>query len=252
MTASLRRSCLCIVLALFGCAAPDQPKQASRPIGQGKPIYLFDAGAAIQDAWLHMPFREATDYHLAVFDGSVAIRARGRRSASALVRPLDLDPRLCPEIEWAWAVTQGQRTANLHEKSGEDVAASLMLLFGDPGFLSSPNKVPTLRYVWTTDHVERDTVIDSPYLSGIVRSIVVETRAAPVAAWVTVQRNVLKDFERAFGQAPRENIRAIALFTDNDQTEEPVEAYYGWARARCAADAMLGAQGLWKELPGEP
>lgn len=252
MTASRRRSCLIIALALFGCAAPDHPKESGPGAGLTQQIHLFNARSAIEDAWLHMPFREATDYHLAVFDGTVAIRARGRRSASALIRHIDLDPRLCPEIEWAWAVTQGQRTADLHEKSREDVAASLMLLFGDPGFLSSPNKVPTLRYVWTMSPVERDAVIDSPYMSGIVRSIVVETRTRPVASWVTVRRNILEDFERAFGRAPQENIRAIALFTDNDQTEEPVEAYYGWARAHCEAGATGSEQDLWKEIPGEP
>ena len=252
MIAGPHRSWLLVLLLLGGCAIPD-------PSGDGAPgkelrhqVTLFDARAAIQDAWFHMPLREATDYRLAVFDGTVAIRARGRHSASGLIRRIALNPHLCPEIEWTWAVTRLQATANLHEKSGDDVAASILLLFGDPGLLSSPNRVPTLRYVWTTDHAEPGAVIDNPYLSGMVRSIVVETRAVPVTSWVTARRHVANDFTLAFGEEPSEDIRAIALLTDNDQTGEPVEAYYGWARAYCTEEAAPEAPDLWQGLQTTP
>jgi hypothetical protein len=39
------------------------------------------------------------------------------------------------------------------------------------------------------------------------------------------------DFRLAFGREPPENVEVIAFFTDNDQTGEPVEAYYGAVRA---------------------
>ena len=34
------------------------------------------------------------------------------------------------------------------------------------------------------------------------------------------------DFRRAFGRDPESPVRAVAIFTDNDQTAEPVTAYY--------------------------
>ncbi len=43
----------------------------------------------------------------------------------------------------------------------------------------------------------------------------------------------VNDFLSAFGDSPTERIHAIVLFTDNDQTQQPVEAYYGWARVIC-------------------
>ena len=45
--------------------------------------------------------------------------------------------------------------------------------------------------------------------------------------WLRERRNVINDFRRAFGREPPETVEMIALFTDNDQTREPVEAYYG-------------------------
>jgi hypothetical protein len=38
---------------------------------------------------------------------------------------------------------------------------------------------------------------------------------------------VVDDFRRSFGREPPEPVEVVALFTDNDQTREPVEAYYG-------------------------
>ncbi len=45
------------------------------------------------------------------------------------------------------------------------------------------------------------------------------------------RRNVVRDFRRAFGREPPEEVELIAVFTDNDQTKEPVETYYGFIRA---------------------
>ena len=166
-------------------------------------------------------------------DGQLGIRAVGRQSASGLIRRVRVDPRKCANIEWSWYVSRIQQDADLRVKEAEDVAASVFLLFGDPGFMFDPKPVPTLRYVWTNGRLPLNAVIDNPYLPGTVRSVVVENTDKRVNTWVTERRNMFKDFENAFGYPPKANIEAIALFTDNDQTLQPVEAYYGWARVVC-------------------
>lgn len=207
--------------------------------------YLFHAEASLQDDWFHMPIRGETDYRLVVFDGQVAIRAQGRDSASGLMRHVAFDPIRCPDLEWSWAVTKLQRDARLAVKAKEDVAASLFLMFGDPGSLLQPEPVPTLRYVWTNDSEQAETIVDSPYLSGVVRSLVVRTGNSAGHAWAVERRNIVADFERAFGRPPEEEIETIALFTDNDQTKQPVEAYYGWARVRCLSGAGPIEEPAW-------
>jgi len=159
------------------------------------------------------------------------IRAEGKNSASGLIRPFNIDTKDCPRFEWRWRVDQLQKSANLNDKKREDVAASIFLLFGDPGFMSSPEPVPTLRYVWTNEQHLKEDVIDNPYLPGVVRSIVIRTGES--GRWFTESRDIKKDYENAFGEPPTEWIHAIALFTDNDQTKEPVIAYYKWARVQC-------------------
>ena len=43
----------------------------------------------------------------------------------------------------------------------------------------------------------------------------------------------MADYQAAFGSLPKDRVKAIALFTDNDDTQEPVTAHYGAARLLC-------------------
>lgn len=223
---------LCLLLAA-GCA-PRPGGTRVDPEVTDRHIHLFHAEAAISDEWVHLPLRRRmTEYRLASIDDRVCIRAAGNASASALIRRVHAPAGSCPILEWTWGVERLPPSADLTNRELEDVAASILLLFGDPGFLDDTDPVPTLRYVWANARHAPDTVIDNPYLPGTVRSIVVRSGAEGVGGWVAERRDVVADFERAFGRRPEQGIHAVALLTDNDQTKEPVEAYYGWARLRC-------------------
>jgi len=208
---------------------PDRPSS-----GLARGAALFDPETALTDGWEHVTLKGETEYRLAVMNGRIAFRAIGRGSASMIARRVQFNPHQCPVLEWTWCVTRLQATANLQEKSLEDVAASVFVLFGDPGFLFDPKPVPTLRYVWTNDRHPPGAVIDNPYLPGVVRSVVVRRGLVPGDAWVTEKRNLVEDFRAAFGRPAPGGIHVVALFTDNDQTAEPVEAYYGAGRIVCS------------------
>lgn len=230
---------LLFILVLSACSQTQWTRDVEGGLPQPAGRNLFHAETTIQDEWLHMPLRGATDYRLAVFDNQVAIRAVGRNSASGLIRRVVFDPLQCREIEWSWAVTVLQSDAVLTRKDREDVAASIFLMFGDPGSMLAPDPVPTLRYVWTNEMSGVGAVIDNPYMKGTVRSIVTNTGLSPEPSWVVQRRDIVEDFQTAFGRPPDDKIHAIVLFTDNDQTKQPVEAYYGWARVHCEDGAGL-------------
>jgi len=52
---------------------------------------------------------------------------------------------------------------------------------------------------------------------------------------VSESRELVEDFERAFGRSPESGVHAVALFTDNDDTAQPVLARYGAIRVHCRA-----------------
>lgn len=227
-----------LTLTILGCASTkpllDQisQKETSRE-------RLFDATTILEDDWVHVVFSSETQYRLAILDNRIAIHAVGKQSASGLIRYVAIDPTTCPIVEWSWSVTRMQRSADLTVKALEDVAASVFLLFGDPGMLFDPNPVPTLRYVWTNERQSLESVIDNPYLPGVVKSIVVRRGMIAGHTWMTERRNVIEDFTVAFGYAPTEPIQAVVLFTDNDQTKEPVEAYYGAGYMVCSPEVAV-------------
>ena len=223
-----------VALFLFNACAMQQTGGVAQDQPQ-RHVPLFSAERAIQDEWQEILIRGKTEYRVTASAGRVAIRAIGQNSASGLLRRVQVDPVNCPKIEWSWRVDQLQETADIRVKEKEDVAASIYLMFGDPGLLLTPKQVPSLRYVWTNQRMDVESIVDSPYLPGTVKSLVVRSGSRQ-PEWFIESRNILKDFERAFGYTPKEAIEAIALFTDNDQTKEPVLAYYEWGRLECRTD----------------
>lgn len=215
--------------ALAACELPP-PETAGR---FDRKVTLFDPAESVQQGWVEMPLVGLTEYRLSSLNDRLSIRAVGKRSASGLVLPVEFDPNDCPVIEWSWRLEAIQESASLTEKDREDVAASLYVMFGDPGSFSAPRPVPTLRYVWTNSRQQIEDIVDSPYLPGVVRSIIIETGIVSTATWIDEKRDLLADYQAAFGGKPRDQIYAVAIFTDNDQTGEPVEAHYGAANLLC-------------------
>jgi hypothetical protein len=193
------------------------------------PLLLADPIAPINEAWTHQRFGVATEYNRVTRDGVPAIRAIGRTSASGLYRDVGYNVVEHPWLTWSWRVDRLQPTADIRTKAREDFGAAIFVIFGRPS--AANRNVPTLAYVWTSAQVPESTIVDSPHHPGTVRSIVVRSGGARLGQWSGERRNVVDDFRRAFGRDPPGTVEVIALFTDNDQTGEPVEAYYGAIRA---------------------
>lgn len=221
------------LLLLVACETPP-PETTGR---LDREVTLFDPADSILQGWIEMPLAGYTEYSLASLNDRLSIRAVGNRSASALVLPVEFDPNVCPVMSWSWRVETLQESASLSEREREDVAASIFVMFGDPGSFSAPREVPTIRYVWTNSRQQIEDIVDSPYLPGVVRSIIVETGLVSSATWVEEKRDLLSDYQAAFGGKPKDTVYAIAIFTDNDQTGEPVVAHYGGAGLFCEGTA---------------
>lgn len=196
-------------------------------------ITIFDPARSFEENWEPIVFSGETRYELAFTDDRLALRAVAQDSASGLVRRIRIDPAECPILEWSWRVDRMHDHADLHEKARDDVAVSIFLLFGNPEAGFGFRRVPTIRYVWTNHSSAVNEVVDSPYLPGTVRSIVVHNDATRLHRWQRVRRDVVADFRTSFHREPDDVIEAVALFTDSDQTHETVEAWYGGARALC-------------------
>ena len=224
--------CAAALLALTACA--EIPYPTLKTGDAGTILTILRATTHRADGWHDVPLRGKTDYSVVERDDRTAIMAIGRHTASGLARRVDIDPKTCRTISWSWRVDRMQTDVDLRKKSKEDVAASLFLTFGDPGLMMLPNPVPTVRYVWTTDHMKIGEIFDNPFQPDIIRTIVVENRTDRLGEWVEFTRDLYTDFVNAFGKPPTDKLKLVSIFTDNDQSKEPVMAYYGPITMRCS------------------
>jgi hypothetical protein len=199
-----------------------------------------DALPADWQPWIILPSKPTTEYRLVEVGGRVALEARAERAASGLVRVIRVDPRRHPLLEWAWRVPALVPDADPRIAVREDATARLVVSFhGDAQKLDfaeraqlrfakalSGQALPyaTLMYIWA-NALPPETVVRNPH-TGRVRMIVVESGTRRLGEWLTVRRNLLEDYRRAFGEEPWDVV-AIGVMTDSDNTRSRAHAYYG-------------------------
>ena len=254
-----RRALLLALLALAGCAnlrqAPEDDgllassavvASRERETGARVEVARFSAaqpGAALPAdwrPWVVMPQKVRTEYRLVEAGGRVALEARAEHAASGLVRVIRVDPRRHPILEWAWRVPALVPGADPRIATREDAAARVIVSFhGDREKLDFADRAQlrfakalsghglpyaTLMYIWAND-LPLETVVRNPH-TGRVRMIVVGSGSRGLGEWVTVRRNLLEDYRRAFGEEPWDVV-AIGVMTDTDNTRGSARAYYG-------------------------
>jgi hypothetical protein len=183
---------------------------------------------------------DPTDYHLVEHDGVVVLQADSVQGGSGLFRKIHIDPRRHPIIEWRWRVPRDSGVGGNNGPSRASPSVRLSLAFdGDPAKLDfddraklrlakalTANGLPfaSLLYVWMSrEPVE--TIYSSPHTDR-VRHVVVESGEQHLDQWVSLRRNVLDDYRRAFGEEPGD-IVAVGIMTDPGDNGAPRSALYG-------------------------
>lgn len=135
----------------------------------------------------------------------------------------DFLPTETPWLEWSWRVDEMQIDADIRDELTDDFAAAIMVVFS--GGLLSRSQV--LIYGWTNDQVPAGSIVHSPRYPDRVRTIVLRNDPAELGNWVMERRNLVADYQRVFDTKLPSTVELIGLCSDNDQTRQPVEAYYG-------------------------
>ena len=189
-------------------------------------LFLIPASKANvqENELMSVTFGESdTKYSFRNQDEKFIIDAEGQDSASGLFVP---DPNVClnkDQLAWSWRVDQIQPTADITVEEKEDFAAALIILFGKPGLFSKPKG---LIYAFANTDLPEGSVVNSPRAPDNFRTIVLENKNSPLMNWLQYRRNIIKDYELAYGETPDKDLYTIGVFTDNDQTQEPVKASY--------------------------
>lgn len=241
---------VCALLQLLACSSPaPAPEQAgSTPA----PWVMLSAGNQRSPGWKHLlfPGKSASHFRYVQKDGRAAMAANSVSSASMLRQVMRVESAELADLRFSWKVPALITQADMAQRDADDSPVRILLMFeGDRGKFSSKNAMlselaraltgeelpyATLMYVWCNTRAP-GTVIVNPRTDRI-RKLVVESGSGNLQQWIDYKRDIRKDYETAFGEAPGALV-GIGIMTDSDNTRTSTQAWYGPVTLGTAAGA---------------
>lgn len=237
-----------LLLALAGCTTQQpsvRPAQTVARVPADARLSIFSAGPAggLPEGWEPMILlrnKKKTHYELVSKDNTTVLYARADSASSGLMHKVDVDPQQNEWLHWSWKITSLVRSADNTKRATEDSPVRVILGFdGDKDSMPFTDQIlfetarvmtgydfpyATLMYIWENNK-PTGTVIGSTYTSRI-KMMVAENGSGGIGEWRTFARNIVEDFEKAFGEKPGRLI-GVGVLTDTDNTGESAEAWYG-------------------------
>jgi hypothetical protein len=203
----------------------------------------FSTMSDIKDGWEPLEFPkidQLTRYQLVTEDGTQVVKATTSGGASGLIARMNIQPSESLVLRWRWKVSNVFEQGNARNKSGDDYPARIYVAFEfqseKAGFFERAKRQAVellfgeslpgnaLNYIWANT-LPKGEFVPNPYTDKTVM-IAVNSGSSNVGEWVTVERDIVADYRKAFGEAPPPVV-GIAIMSDSDNTGETATAWYG-------------------------
>lgn len=187
-----------------------------------------------------LPGKAQTRYQWEVKAGRRAVAAQALSSASMWRRRVARSPEALGEVSFSWWVDELISQASLTQADRADSPARVLFGFGGDvsrlpqrtrlmfelahALSGEPPPYATLMYVWDNQS-PLESVLINPRTDR-VRKIVVDSGHSQLGRWRDHRRDLVADFQRAFGEAPGP-LQSVAVMTDADNTRSQARAWYG-------------------------
>jgi hypothetical protein len=239
----MNRIALLLALALSVAACATRQAAPEGPVDDR--ISSFSAGdaGALPSKWIPLIIhrnKKQTQYQLVSEQNKTILHARAVGASSGLMQHVSIDPMARPWLSWQWRIGGLIASADNFKRDAEDSPARIILGFdGDKDKLPFADQIlfetarlitghdfpyATLMYVWE-NKAPVGTVIASTR-SGRIQMVVAASGADGIGQWHHFTRNIVEDFEKAFGEKPGRLI-GVGVLTDTDNTGETIDAWYG-------------------------
>lgn len=173
------------------------------------------------DGWENKSFDGHTEYSLAEEGQQSYLKAKSIQSASALYKKIKVDVQETPYLNWSWRVDQPLPPLNEMEKSGDDYAARIYVVF-KTGL--TPFSARALNYVWSSN-ASTGTTWPNAFTEKAIMIPIRSSKDEP-HAWHQEKINVKEDLLKHFEKLPK-YINGVAIMTDTDNSEGTSSASYG-------------------------
>jgi hypothetical protein len=237
-----------LLLQLGGCALRPSDRTSDRVAVSATsdaplPVFSDNPAGGMPNGWkplIILRTKKPTQYQLVSDGGKTVLHAHAIGSSSAMMHEANIDPLVRPWITWQWKISDLLDAADNTQRATEDSPVRIILGFdGDKESLSFTDQIlfetaklvtghdfpyATLMYIWE-NRLPVGTVIPSSH-SGRIKMMVAASGPNGIGQWRRLSRNIVDDYEKAFGEKPGRLI-GVGVLTDTDNTGETVDAWYG-------------------------
>jgi hypothetical protein len=182
-----------------------------------------DGKTGIPDGWKGQNWGSPKyDFRIATQGGRKGINLKSANDSSTISKEVKVDVKTWPVLQWSWQVVTLPKGADARKSATDDEAAQIYVTF--PRFPAAVRS-RIISYIWDTA-----APVGSVFKSektGLVTYVVVRSGPADLGKWLTESRNVLEDYKKIYGEAPGEDVGAISIAIDSNDTNSTAESYFG-------------------------
>ncbi|MBE0486192.1 DUF3047 domain-containing protein [Marinobacter sp.] len=197
---------------------------------------------SLADGWEPLEFPRIdrhTRYELVTDDGVQVVKATADGSASGLIARVALEPGDAMTLRWQWKVSNVFEKGDARKKAGDDYPARIYVAFEfqpeKAGFFERAKRKTVevmfgetlpgnaLNYIWANQLPEQTFIANA--FTDQTMMVAVNSGSEQVGQWVTVERDIVADYRKAFGEEPP-RIVGVAIMSDADNTGERAQAWY--------------------------
>ncbi|MDP4531016.1 MULTISPECIES: DUF3047 domain-containing protein [Marinobacter] len=209
-------------------------------------ITAFSTITSLEDGWEPMEFPKIdrhSRYQLTDDNGEQVVMATTDNSASGLIARVSVEPGDSLILRWRWKVSNVYEQGNARRKEGDDYAARIYVAFefepDEAGFFERAKRKTVevvfgeelpgnaLNYIWA-NRLPVGEIIANPF-TDTTMMVAVNSGTANTGEWVTVERDIVADYRKAFGREPPKLV-GVAIMSDSDNTGASATAWYGDVR----------------------
>jgi hypothetical protein len=162
------------------------------------------------------------EFRVVTQSGRKVLHLKSNNDSSTISKELKVDVKSHPILQWTWQVVTLPKGGDARKSATDDQAGQLYVTF--PRF---PSQVRSriISYLWDTT-APVGAVFKSEK-TGLVTYVVVRSGPGDLGKWQTESRNVLEDYQKIYGEAPGEEVGAVSISIDSNDTRSSAESYFG-------------------------
>jgi hypothetical protein len=162
------------------------------------------------------------EFRIVTQGGRKVLHLKSANDSSTVSKEIKVDVKSQPILQWSWQAVTLPKGGDARKSATDDQAAQLYVTF--PRF---PSQVRSriISYLWDTT-APTGAVFKSEK-TGLVTYVVVRSGPTDLGKWLTESRNVLEDYKKIYGEAPGEEVGAISISIDSNDTRSAAESYFG-------------------------